>query len=384
MQGSALRSYTSSHFSTFLHFATVFFSTVSPLPTIICRLFLSDSVLNDAEKSIYRLFTLYPRPCARSDSTSSVHQWELEHDLHASATTTTTLVASKAGRQQLESGVHRAQQKVDGPKNLPKQGRRFSAQPYGRIGLWGDDKLTVNRASQDEQYPLPNVEDMFAPLTGRKTFTKLDLRHAYAQVPLDDKSKEYTTINTPLGLFRYNRMPFEVSSAPSCFQHIIDGKLQGKLHTARLDDIFLTGKNDDGHLANLTAVLSRLRTASLKLKRIKCSFMQPSIMYMGFVVDAEGVCTQSSTYPAKQERAAIFLGSPELLQEAFPNLSTMAEPLNRLLRDNTPLDWTDAQQGAFDSTKANVCSSDVLNRYDRSKPLCLACDALPHGVGAVL
>ena len=139
----------------------------------------------------------------------------------------------------------------------------------GSIRLCGDYKLTVNRASQDDQYPLPNVEDMFATLTGGKTFTKLDLRHAYAQVPLDDTSKVYTTINTPLGLFRYNRMPFGVSSAPSCFQRIIEGTLQGIPHTlARVDDILVTGENDDEHLANLTAVLSRLRTAGLRLKRV--------------------------------------------------------------------------------------------------------------------
>ena len=263
----------------------------------------------------------------------------------------------------------------------------------GSIRLCGDYKLTVNRASQDDQYPLPNVEDMFATLTGGKTFTKLDLRHAYAQVPLDDTSKVYTTINTPLGLFRYNRMPFGVSSAPSCFQRIIEGTLQGIPHTlARVDDILVTGENDDEHLANLTAVLSRLRTAGLRLKRVKCSFMEPSVTYMRFVIDAEGThptdekvrALKAAPTPQNKSELRSFLGLLNFYRKFIPNLSTMAEPLNRLLRDNTPFDWTDAQQDAFDSTKAAVCSSSVLIHYDRSKPLRLACDASPHGVGAVL
>ena len=47
---------------------------------------------------------------------------------------------------------------------------------------------------------------------------KLDLRHAYSQLPLDEKSKEYVTINTHKGLFRYNRLPYSISSAPAIFQ----------------------------------------------------------------------------------------------------------------------------------------------------------------------
>ena len=54
--------------------------------------------------------------------------------------------------------------------------------------------------------------------------------------------------------------------------------------------------------------------------------MEPSVTYMGFVIDAEGThltgrkgaCAQGSTNPAEQERAPIILGSPEFLQEVHP------------------------------------------------------------------
>ena len=123
---------------------------------------------------------------------------------------------------------------------------------------------------------------MFATLTGGETFTKLDLRHAYAQVPLDDMSKVYTTINTPLGLFRYNRMPFGVSSAPSCFQRIIEGTLQGIPHTlARVDDI-LVGERVDASgrraveviICMITrdfSVISMTSKASLSLSLYYCN-----------------------------------------------------------------------------------------------------------------
>jgi len=97
----------------------------------------------------------------------------------------------------------------------------------GSVRICGDYKLTVNQVAETDTYPLPRIEDMFASLSGGKIFTKLDLLHAYQQVPLDEDSKEYTTINTHRGLYRYKRLPFGVASAPSIFQRTIESILQG-------------------------------------------------------------------------------------------------------------------------------------------------------------
>ena len=97
----------------------------------------------------------------------------------------------------------------------------------GRIRICGDYKITVNRAARLEKYPIPRIEELFASLAGGKAFTKLDLSHAYLQVPLDDESCHYVTINTHKGLFEYRRLPFGVASAPSIFQCLMETLLQG-------------------------------------------------------------------------------------------------------------------------------------------------------------
>ncbi len=66
----------------------------------------------------------------------------------------------------------------------------------GAIRLCGDYKVTVNRETITESYPLPKVDDLLASLAGGTVFTKLDLTHAYQQVELDADSKEMVTINT--------------------------------------------------------------------------------------------------------------------------------------------------------------------------------------------
>ena len=125
------------------------------------------------------------------------------------------------------------------------------------IRICGDYKLTANKASRLEQYPLPKVEDLFSTLAGGITFTKLDMSQAYQQLVLDDDSKEIVTINTHKGLFRYQRLPFGVSSAPGIFQRTMETILAG-VHRVLvyLDDILVTGASQEEHMSNLKEVLS--------------------------------------------------------------------------------------------------------------------------------
>ena len=58
----------------------------------------------------------------------------------------------------------------------------------GKVRVCGEYKLTVNRVSHLEQYPIPTLDDLCENLTGGKQFTKLDSSHAYSQLPLDEKS----------------------------------------------------------------------------------------------------------------------------------------------------------------------------------------------------
>ena len=51
-----------------------------------------------------------------------------------------------------------------------------------------DFKLTVNRVSHLESYPLPRTDDLFSALPGGTSFTKLDLAQTFLQLPLNEES----------------------------------------------------------------------------------------------------------------------------------------------------------------------------------------------------
>ena len=115
----------------------------------------------------------------------------------------------------------------------------------GKIRLCGDYKVTINQSLEGDQYPLPKPEDLFAFLAGGEKFSKTDLTQAYLQMPLDEESREYVTVNTHMGLYRYTRLPFDIAAAPAIFQRTMDTILQGLNHVqCYIDDILVTGAED--------------------------------------------------------------------------------------------------------------------------------------------
>ena len=250
----------------------------------------------------------------------------------------------------------------------------------GRIRICGDYRVTINHLSKLDSYPIPKASDLFAALAGGKSFSKLDLSHAYLQLVLDEESRKFTTINTQKGLFQYKRLPFGILSAPAIFQRTMDSLLQGIPQTCvYLDDILITGNTVEEHLKNLDEVLRRLQTAGLRLKSSKCLFMAPSVEYLGHVIDSAGL------YPTKAKVKAIteaptprnvtelrsFLGLINYYGKFLPNLSSTLAPLYKLLQQNTQWQWCDQQVTAFNAAKEALQSSTLLVHYDGSKPLTL-------------
>lgn len=136
-------------------------------------------------------------------------------------------------------------------------------------------------------------------MSGGGQFSILDLPHAYQQMPLTDNSKEYTTINTHKGPYRYLQMPFGLNCAPVKFQKTIDQILQGLQGVrAYMDDIVVTGSTVEQHLQNLKALLSRLD--GIHLQRDKCHFLQSSVEFLGHQIDKDGVHVSETKVAAIQ------------------------------------------------------------------------------------
>ena len=121
-------------------------------------------------------------------------------------------------------------------------------------------------------------------------FSKLDMSQAYAQLCLDEESKKYTVINTNRGLFKYSRLSFGISCAPGIFQRAMENLLKDIPGVfCYLDDILITGATETEHNEHLRKVLVILQPAGLRLSIEKCSIGVPHVLYLGFLIDKEGI-----------------------------------------------------------------------------------------------
>ena len=162
--------------------------------------------------------------------------------------------------------------------------------PDGSVRLCGDYKITVNPVLQVDHYPMPTPEDLFATLAGGTPFSKIDLSQAYNQVLLEPESREYLTVNTHKGLYRYTRLPFGVASAPALFQQIMEKILHGIPN--------VTGWSRAENLVILDQVLNKLTEFGIKLKKGKCQFLQTAVDYLGYRIDKDGLHPMASKVTA--------------------------------------------------------------------------------------
>ncbi|XP_017575179.2 uncharacterized protein K02A2.6-like [Pygocentrus nattereri] len=261
----------------------------------------------------------------------------------------------------------------------------------GSIRICGDFKVTLNTVLEVERYPLPHIDDLFAELAGGQKFSKIDLSQAYLQMNVDESSRELLTIITHKGLYRYRRLPYGVMSAPSLFQRAMDQILNGLAEVqCYLDDTLIAGKTEEEHLRNLDATLQRLKEHGVL--KSKCEFFQPSVEYLGHVIDSQGLHKAPSKVKAIMEAPApqnvsqlrSYLGLLNYYGRFVLNLASLLKPLHQLLCQDKAWKWTDKCAQAFAKTKRALLKSEVLTHFDPDLPLQLACDVSPYGVGAVI
>ena len=104
-------------------------------------------------------------------------------------------------------------------------------------------------------------------MAGGKSFTKLDLACAYQQLVLDEESSKLKMVSAYRGLYQYKRPPFDISPAPTIFQHAMESLLQNIPKVCvYIDDVLVAGRKEEDHLANLTEDLRRMSAMGMRLK----------------------------------------------------------------------------------------------------------------------
>ncbi|XP_061496454.1 uncharacterized protein LOC133390958 [Anopheles gambiae] len=265
--------------------------------------------------------------------------------------------------------------------------------PNGKVRICADYSTGLNEALESNHYPLPTPEEIFAQLNGSVVFSIVDLSDAYLQVEVEDESKHLLTINTHRGLFQFNRLAPGVKSAPGAFQRLVDGMI-ADIPGVRtfLDDAIIFGKTWEAHKQSLDTFLQRLKEYGFHVKLEKCHFYQTEIVYLGHVVDRNGIrpdpeklkTIASIPAPTNISELRSFLGAVNFYGRFVRNMHELRHPLDQLLKKDTKWKWNSDCQTSFEKFKKVLQSDLLLTHYDPNLPIIVAADASSTGVGAVI
>ena len=108
-----------------------------------------------------------------------------------------------------------------------------------------DPSQTINTAIQRPTCQMPTLTEQLHRLQNAKCFSVIDVKEGYLHIPLDKESSLLTTMHTSYGRYKWNRLPFGISSAPEEFQNRLMTALEGLEGTALVaDDILIFGVGD--------------------------------------------------------------------------------------------------------------------------------------------
>ena len=131
-----------------------------------------------------------------------------------------------------------------------------------------------------------------------------------------------------------------------------------------------------------------LRINSLFANSDKCTFCVDSVVFLGFVVNKNGVHVDPEKIKAIQEWPTPQNVGHSILTSFYrrfmPNFSSLASPLNELVKKDTPFYWTEKHEQAFKRLKAQLTNAPILALPNFANTFELECDASGVGIGAVL
>ena len=255
------------------------------------------------------------------------------------------------------------------------------------------DAKNVNKALLSSNFPIPRQEDIKAKLSGKKVFSKLDLKSAFWQLEIAEENRHLTVFHSGGRLFRYKMLVMGLKPAQGelnaalqpLFAHLPDVDV---IH----DDIVISTENESDHVALVDEVLRIISRSGLTLNANKCVFGADEIKFWGLIFSAEGVrpdpekveALDSLTTPQSKEELVSFLCMMQSNADFIPGFSKQAALLRDLTKKDCRFKWEPKHETCFRSLISSFRKDVLLRYFDSSLNTFIFVDGHQTGLGAML
>ena len=159
-----------------------------------------------------------------------------------------------------------------------------------------------------------------------------------------------------------------------------------------MDDLLISSPNHHLDTECTKQVLQRLKELDLHLKIKKCKFGVSHINYLGMILSPghiemdptklDGIRNGPTLTKVKDVHS--FLRFTNFYRKFIGDYSNITCPLLNLTEKDTPWNWNNSCQNAFNRLKNCFLTKPVLHLPDTSKPFAITTDASKYVSGGVL
>ena len=146
---------------------------------------------------------------------------------------------------------------------------------------------TINRFTELDAYPMPNVLEMVEKISQYKYFATFDLKSAYHQIPIKEEDMKYTAFEVDGQLWEFTRIPFGVTNGVSAFQRTIDKVIETEQLQdtfAFVDNVTIGGNTKEELEANVAAFNQAIIKYNLTLNADQTVLFTTSISILGYTI----------------------------------------------------------------------------------------------------
>ncbi len=174
------------------------------------------------------------------------------------------------------------------PSSSPWRAQAFVVRRNSKPRMVIDYSETINKYTELDGYPFPDVEDILDGAAKDYYFSRVDLKSAYHQVPLRTCDRPFTAFEANGALYEFTRLAFGLTNAVPVFQRVMDSLIKSEELSktrAYLDDVIISGATLEEHDRNLDKFLSMTQRYGITLNKDKCLFRVKKISLLGHILE---------------------------------------------------------------------------------------------------